>query len=48
VEGLEPDGTYRYIVVGRDADEVVVAQSNDVQWPAATPGRQLFLPLIQR
>jgi len=46
-DGLEPDGAYRYLVVARDPNEEVVAQSNDAQWPA-TGARTLFLPLITR
>jgi hypothetical protein len=46
-DGLEPDGAYRYLVVARDPNEEVVAQSNDAQWPAAG-ARTLFLPLITR
>lgn len=47
VDGLEPDDTYHYLVVARDPNEDVVAQSNDVQWPAAAT-QEIFLPLITR
>jgi hypothetical protein len=47
VDGLEPAGTYRYLVVARNTNEAIVAQSNDAQWPAADP-RTLFLPLLKR
>jgi hypothetical protein len=45
VGNLEPDSTYRYLVVARDPNEDVVAESNSAQWPVAAT-RKLFLPFV--